>query len=145
MLFRSHQVQQNRFVLIWIPIIPNTIQSVWYLYKAACDEAGLRALALNTFCTLWRNTLPFITVMKPMTDLCSVCQQNSTALVRAANTPDEEKTEVVRVSMLKYFKYLLQNSACETCRGALDLGNESPQLYAWTSRPLQAGNKKDVH
>ena len=32
--------------------------------------------------------------MRPMTDLCSVCQQNSTSIMRAANQPEEEKTEV---------------------------------------------------
>ena len=32
--------------------------------------------------------------MKPMTDLCHVCQQNATALLRAANTAEEDKSEV---------------------------------------------------
>ena len=46
------------------------LQAVWVEYKLACDEAGLRAAAYNTFCTLWRKLAPHITVMKPMTDLC---------------------------------------------------------------------------
>ena len=29
-----------------------------------------------------------------MTDLCLVCQQNSTAIVRSANLSEEEKSEV---------------------------------------------------
>ena len=33
--------------------------------------------------------------MKPMSDLCWVCQQNSAAIMRAANTPEEEKSEVI--------------------------------------------------
>jgi hypothetical protein len=70
------------------------MQSVWVQYKLACDEAGLRAAAYNTFCTLWRKLAPHITVMKPMTDLCWVCQQNSTAIMRASNTPEEHKSEV---------------------------------------------------
>ena len=49
--------------------------------------------AYNTFCKLWRELLPHITVMKPMTDLCAVCQENSTAIMRSANLPDE-KSEV---------------------------------------------------
>lgn len=67
---------------------------MWVQYKLACDEAGLRAAAYNTFCTLWRQVAPHITVMKPMTDLCWVCQQNSTSIMRAANTPEDEKSEV---------------------------------------------------
>lgn len=58
-------------------------------------------MALNTFCTLWRQVLPFVTIMKPMTDLCAECQQNSTALMRAANTAEEEKSEVL-VLQLQY-------------------------------------------
>lgn len=54
----------------------------------------MRVAALNTFSTLWRMLTPQITVMKPMTDLCWVCQQNSSALSKAANTPEEEKSEV---------------------------------------------------
>ena len=64
-------------------------------YKLASDEVGLRVAAYNTFCTLWRELAPHITVMKPMTDLCWVCQQNSTAMLRAANRPVEEKSEVI--------------------------------------------------
>lgn len=46
------------------------------------------------FCKLWRTLLAHITVMKPMTDLCLVCQQNSTAIMRAANMDELEKSEV---------------------------------------------------
>ena len=70
------------------------MQNVWVQYKLSSDEAGLRVVAYNTFCTLWRKLVPFITVMKPMTDLCWVCQQNSSAIMRSANTPEEHKSEV---------------------------------------------------
>ena len=60
-------------------------------YKLASDEVGLRVGAYNTFCTLRRELAPHITIMKPMTDLCWVCQQNSTAMLRAANRPVEER------------------------------------------------------
>ena len=36
-----------------------------------------------------------------MTDLCWTCQQNSTALMRSANTPEEEKSEVETDLQLK--------------------------------------------
>ncbi len=77
-----------------------SLQSVWVQYKLACEETGLRAAAYNTFCTLWRQLAPRITVMKPMTDLCWVCQQNSTAIMRAANTPEEEKSEVNQYTII---------------------------------------------
>ena len=72
---------------------PFSPQSVWKEYTTACEASGIRAAAYATFCLLWRNLLPYITVMTPMTDLCSVCQQNSTAIMKSANLP-EEKSEV---------------------------------------------------
>ena len=69
-------------------------QSVWVLYKLACDEAEIRAAEYTTFCSLWNKLVPKITVMNPMSDLCWVCQQNSRAIMRSANTPETEKSEV---------------------------------------------------
>ena len=37
-------------------------------------------------------TLPHVVVMKPMSDLCWLCQCNSTAITRSANRPDEKST-----------------------------------------------------
>ena len=39
--------------------------------------------------------MPKVRVMKPMSDLCHVCQQNSRAIMRSANMPEEEKSEVI--------------------------------------------------
>ena len=74
----------------------------------------MRSAAYNTFCTLWRTLTPQIMAMKPMTDLCWVCQQNSSALMRAANTPEEEKSEVIALTTLNHVTYppLL---GCEAC------------------------------
>ena len=67
---------------------------VWTEYQAACELVGIRVAAYKTFCGLWKDELAHITVMKPMTDLCHVCQLNSTAILKAANTSEENKTEV---------------------------------------------------
>ena len=37
--------------------------------------------------------------MKPMSDLCWICQQNSTAISRSANRPVEEKTQVHSIAV----------------------------------------------
>lgn len=39
--------------------------------------------------------VPYLVVMKPMTDLCWQCQQNSAALSRTTNNPLAEKTAAV--------------------------------------------------
>ena len=64
-------------------------------YKLSADEADIVAAAYTT-CRLWRQLTPQIMVMKPMSDLCWVCQQNSRAIMRSANTPEEEKSQVTK-------------------------------------------------
>ena len=66
------------------------------MYKLSADEADIKAAAYTTFCRLWRQLVPQIMVMKPMSDLCWVCQQHSRAIMRSANTLEEEKTQVIR-------------------------------------------------
>ena len=75
-------------------MVPYASQAVWAQYKLSADDADIRTAAYTTFCSLWRQLVPYITVMKPMSDLCWVCQQNSVAIMRAANTPEEEKSQV---------------------------------------------------
>ena len=63
--------------------------------------------------------------MKPMSDLCARCQQNSNAILRAANVPDYEKTaatikaaeEHLRIVQLERSFY---KTTCDTCRKNLD-------------------------
>jgi len=79
---------------IILPDITHFQQMVWERYKAVCVESGLRAAARTTFLRYWRELAPHILVMKPMTDLCWVCQKNSTAITRAKNMLDEDKSTV---------------------------------------------------
>ena len=67
---------------------------MWVEYKLSADESGVKAAAYTTFCSLWQKLIPQVMVMKPMSDLCWICQKNSMAIQRAANTPESEKTDV---------------------------------------------------
>ena len=79
-----------------VKLLPSstTKHTIWELYLQAAATSLMRAVAYSTFTHLWRQLLPHVVVMKPMSDLCWVCQQNSTAIMRSANRPDEEKSTV---------------------------------------------------
>lgn len=112
-------------------------QAVWIVYAASCQEAGLTSVAYTTFCSLWRRLIPYITVMKPMSDLCWVCQQNSYAMVRSANTPEEEKSEVIA---LNYFiNITLHNlkQGTEEGRGPPAAGYQGEELSEATGEGCQ--------
>ena len=71
------------------------LQAVWDLYVASSIAARIRAAAYTTFCSYWLELLPHVVVTKPQSDLCWVCQQNSTAIMRSMNKPPEEKSKVL--------------------------------------------------
>jgi len=94
-----------------IPLI--TLQSVWVEYVVSCKEAGVRAAQYSTFTALWRQLTPQIQVMKPMSDLCWVCQQNSRAIMKAANMPEEQKSQVSHCK--NWTQYICLHSLCTQC------------------------------
>ena len=65
------------------------------IYSSAMLEVSSRAVAYSTFCRLWKQLLPSVVLMKPMSDFCWQCQQNSSAILRAANYPESEKSETL--------------------------------------------------
>ena len=79
-------------------------------YKPSADDAGLKAAAFSTFCILWKKLTPHIMVMKPMTDLCWICQKNSMVIMRSAHTPEAENSQVKKWQLvnIQSYRYSLQ-------------------------------------
>ena len=75
-----------------IKLLPSSVskQGIWKMYEKAMVQSKDRPAAYTTFCRYWRELLPSVVLMRPMTDLCWQCQQNSSAIMRAAND-DREK------------------------------------------------------
>lgn len=70
-----------------------TFNSCHRVYHAAAKAKGsIHPVAYTTVCFLWRELTPSVIVMKPRSDLCWQCQQNSTAIVRTANHPEADKS-----------------------------------------------------
>ena len=79
-----------------IKLLPSsmTIRGIWELYIQSASSGLLKSVVYSTFTQLWRQHLPHILVMKPMRDICWICQQNSAAIARSTNKPEEEKPAV---------------------------------------------------
>ena len=79
-----------------VQLLPSstTKHQVWQQYCASYISSTHQQVAYSTFCTIWRRVVPHIMVTKPMSDLCWICQSNSTAIMRAANQPEEQKSAV---------------------------------------------------
>ena len=74
-----------------------TKRLVWQQYCTALQNSPNQQVAYSAFCSIWRQVVPQIMVTKPMSDLCWVCQQNSTAIMRSANLPEEQKSAVSKI------------------------------------------------
>ena len=72
-----------------------TKRQVWMLYESlhSLDTPG-RAVTYTSFCRTWKHFLPNVLITKPWSDLCWVCQRNTTTIMQAVNRPEEEKSEV---------------------------------------------------
>jgi hypothetical protein len=104
-----------------VRILPSneTKASIWRMYKQSA-VLGQRCVQLSTFRQLWKQLLPFIVVAKPMSDLCWVCQQNNTNIVRSVNVSEHEKSAVLKAQELHLLRATAERShytsLCETAR-----------------------------
>ena len=63
-----------------------------YVFRMYCDASSNSPVCRRKFESLWNQLLPHISSMKPATDLCDICQQYITKIIRSANLPESEKS-----------------------------------------------------
>jgi hypothetical protein len=73
------------------------------VYSAYCHGLEMlntetRILSYRQFCRLWQKLIPYVTTMKPSSDLCMVCQENVAAIMRSSNMPDDHKSEKLKAA-----------------------------------------------
>ena len=72
-----------------------TTADIYVFYERLAVEMGFRNVHLRTFQRTWRELCPYITIMKPCTDLCQLCQDFSHKLSMVSNMNDEEKEDIL--------------------------------------------------
>ena len=78
-----------------IQLLPSSSskRAIWRVYRASAKlEAQIYPVAYTTFCLFWRTLAPS---MKPRSDLCWQCQQNSAAIARTMNALETEKLSAI--------------------------------------------------
>lgn len=108
-----------------IKLLPSSVskRGIWRVYRDAMLVVGSRSAAYTTFCRLWKQLLPSVVLMKPMSDLCWQCQQNSTAILRAANFPESEKSATILAAQehlkLVQLERSFYKTTCDECRRSI--------------------------
>ncbi len=125
-----------------IKLLPSSTSKrrIWNIYKETAEQAETHVIAYSTFCRLWKTQLPYIVLMKPMTDLCWKCQQNGNSILRAANSSDsiksariEEALEHLRIVQVERSHYRTICKECEREIKAFFTNNNTftpPPLHA---------------
>lgn len=89
-------------------------------YQSATNDSSIYTVEYSTFCRLWRTLLPQVLIMKPMSDLCWQCQQNSTAIIRSANSQECDKSSTLKAAEdhLRHVQLerLYYRAICDDCR-----------------------------
>ena len=106
-----------------LKLLPSSVskRGIWKVYKESAISTSLvHLVAYTTICRLWCYLLPSVILMKPMSDLCWTCQNNSTAIMRAANLSDTEKSSTIKAAQdhltLVQLERSFYNTTCDTCR-----------------------------
>ena len=131
-----------------IHLLPSSLskRAIWRQYKEATESVGDQSVAYTTFCRLWQTRVPYLVVMKPMTDQC---QQNSAALSRTANNPLAEKTAAVR-AYLEHLELIQKERSyyktqCDSCKKSLqDHLKKSGQLQPPSLSSCTPRNSVDI-
>ncbi|RUS74217.1 hypothetical protein EGW08_018023 [Elysia chlorotica] len=72
-----------------------TKKKVYDLYVASASP-GQKTAGLSLFRRLWKTLLPFISTMRPATDLCWTCQEGASKVAKASNHPEETKSAALK-------------------------------------------------
>ena len=120
--------------------------SVWRCFNESCETAGKSTVSYTKFVELWKNLFPDVVVAKPMTDLCATCQENTTKLQRAANLPDEEKSECVK-SQVEHLDRAKAERECyrNACRVSEDNFSSLPDEFDFTQKHGACTLDKTMH
>ena len=105
-LRRSHVIEKLPVIMSWsykdykVMLLPSGMSKVYVhrQYVKAYDsenQGGDAVISRRTFESLWSQLCPYITVMKPATDVCFECQENTSLLMKAANMPESMKSKLI--------------------------------------------------
>ena len=61
-------------------------------------QKPMRIFGYREFCRLWSEVVPYIRVMPPADDLCPMCQDNASLILKSANLSEDEKSQRLQIA-----------------------------------------------
>ena len=104
--------------------------------RAYESESQDPVISRRTFENLWSQLCPYVTVMKPATDLCFNCQENANLLMKVANMPESVKSkrlsDAQRHLTLAKMQRQHYNDQCESAKRALEISETNPAIMHYS-------------
>ena len=126
-----------------IQLLPSsdTKRAIWRSYITVAEaDATIRPVAYTTFCHLWKKLTPSIVIMKPRSDLCWQCQQNSTAIIRTANLSEADKTAAIGSALEHLHVVKMERThyktICEECKVSVRAHFTADEIFIHTTTTL---------
>jgi hypothetical protein len=91
----------KNFQIIKLPSC-DTKSSVYKKYCELCTLCDVEPMGKRIFLKTWQKYCPNISSLKPSSNLCEICRNNNTRILRAQNAVDETKKE----ALAKVFEHL---------------------------------------
>ena len=104
---------------------------VYNQYIKVCEKEHFDGFMSRwTFQRIWNELCPYVSVMKPATDLCFTCQQNAGLLMRSANLSEEVKSHRLQEAQQHLTQAKLQrqhyNDQCSLAKLSLESSPSAP-------------------
>ena len=126
-----------------IQLLPSsdTKRAIWRSYITVAEaDATIRPVAYTTFCHLWKKLMPSIVIMKPRSDLCWQCQQNSTAIIRTANLSEADKTAAIGSALEHLHVVKMERThyktICDECKVSVRAHFSADEIFIHTTTTL---------
>lgn len=85
--------------VVKLPFSDSKIEMYRKYSNAASDDKEIEIVGRSSFFNIWNNYCPEIMTMKPASDLCTTCRQNSIKLANLADMPTEKQTALLKISI----------------------------------------------
>ncbi|PSN31946.1 hypothetical protein C0J52_21414 [Blattella germanica] len=126
-------------------LLPTNMTKIYIhtLYEDSCISSDKVPVTLSSWYKIWQTFCSNISIQKPKTDLCTICQQNQSAIGKLA-TMDEDEKELLFQRSSDHLKHVKVERAAykDSIEKCLAVGTESGTVvvptYDWQKK-LQAG------
>lgn len=116
---------------------------------AASHDKEIRIVGRSSFLKIWHESCPHIMTMKPASDLCTTCRDNSLKLSNLSNLTIEEQTALLKFSIKhlndaknqrEFYNLYRDKSKEKNLSSLLVLSFDYAQNVSYPSSPQQVGS-----